>query len=135
MFTSVYEELLLVNDPLPWKRQHFRDVVVTRQLRRNKSIQDINFTFINLSLLQLLLEKMTVCVCVCNSSVCYCTLVSEFQLIVPLFFIFQYLMNLVPGLRRDPSGRFSSSSSAVIAGTARGHGRLGRLRTKKYRYR
>lgn len=54
---------------------------------------------------------------------------SEFQLIVPLFFIFQYLMNLVPGLRRDPSGRFSSSSRAVIAGTARGHGRLGRLRT------
>lgn len=45
------------------------------------------------------------------------TLVSEVQLIVPEFLIFQYLMNLVPGSRRVPSGRFSSRNKAAIVGT------------------
>lgn len=45
------------------------------------------------------------------------TLVSEVQLIVPEFLIFQYLMNLVPGSRRVPSGRFSSTNKAAIVGT------------------
>lgn len=45
------------------------------------------------------------------------TLVSEVQLIVPEFFIFQYLMNLVSGSRRVPSGRFSSRNKAAIVGT------------------
>lgn len=45
------------------------------------------------------------------------TLVSDVQLIVPEFLIFQYLMNLVPGSRRVPSGRFSSRNKAAIVGT------------------
>lgn len=45
------------------------------------------------------------------------TLVSAVQLIVPEFLIFQYLMNLVPGSRRVPSGRFSSRNKAAIVGT------------------
>lgn len=45
------------------------------------------------------------------------TLVSDVQLIVPEFFIFQYLMNLVPGSRRVLSGRFSSRNKAAIVGT------------------
>lgn len=45
------------------------------------------------------------------------TLVSGVQLIVPEFLIFQYLMNLVPGSRRVPSGRFSSRNKAAIVGT------------------
>ena len=45
------------------------------------------------------------------------TLVSEVQLIVPEFLIFQYLMNLVSGSRRVPSGRFSSRNKAAIVGT------------------
>lgn len=45
------------------------------------------------------------------------TLVSEVQLMMPEFFIFQYLMNLVPGSRRVPSGRFSSRNKAAIVGT------------------
>lgn len=45
------------------------------------------------------------------------TLVSEVQLIVPEFLIFQYLMNLVSGSRRVPSGRFSSRNNAAIVGT------------------
>lgn len=45
------------------------------------------------------------------------TLVSEVQLTVPEFLIFQYLMNLVPGSRRVPSGRFSSRNKAAIVGT------------------
>ena len=36
---------------------------------------------------------------------------------VPEFLIFQYLMNLVPGSRRVPSGRFSSRNKAAIVGT------------------
>lgn len=55
------------------------------------------------------------------------TFVSAFQLIVPVFLIFQYLMNLVPGRSRVPSGRFSSRKAAVMAGTTRGQGRFGRL--------
>lgn len=58
------------------------------------------------------------------------TLVSAFQLIVPVFLIFQYLINLVPGRSRVPSGRFSSRNVAVMAGTTRGQGRLGRLGRK-----
>lgn len=45
------------------------------------------------------------------------TLVSEVQQIEPVFFIFQYLMNLVPGSRLVPSGRFSSRNKAAIVGT------------------
>lgn len=45
------------------------------------------------------------------------TLVSAVQLIVPEFLIFQYLMNLVPGSRRVPSGRFSSRNKAAIVET------------------
>lgn len=45
------------------------------------------------------------------------TLVSEVQLMLPVFLIFQYLMNLVPGSRQVPSGRFSSRNKAVIVGT------------------
>lgn len=48
------------------------------------------------------------------------TLVSEVQPIVPEFLIFQYLMNLVPGCRRVPSGRFSSRNKAAIVGTKDG---------------
>lgn len=55
------------------------------------------------------------------------TFVSAFQLTVPVFLIFQYLMNFVPGRSRVPSGRFSSKNAAIIAGTTRGHGRFGRL--------
>lgn len=42
---------------------------------------------------------------------------SEVQLMLPVFLIFQYLMNLVPGSRHVPSGRFSSRNKAVIVGT------------------
>lgn len=45
------------------------------------------------------------------------TLVSEVQPTLPEFLIFQYLMNLVPGSRRVPSGRFSSRNKAAIVGT------------------
>lgn len=55
------------------------------------------------------------------------TLVSALQVMVPVFLIFQYLINLVPGRSLVPSGRFSSRKVAVMAGTARGHGRFGRL--------
>lgn len=61
----------------------------------------------------------------------FITFVSEFQHTLPVFFIFQYLMNLVPGRRRVPSGKFSSKNRAVMAGTARGHGRFGRLHPQK----
>lgn len=44
-------------------------------------------------------------------------MVSEVQLMLPVFLIFQYLMNLVPGSRQVPSGRFSSRNKAVIVGT------------------
>lgn len=59
------------------------------------------------------------------------TLVSAVQLMVPVFLIFQYLINLVPGRSRVPSGRFSSRNVAVMAGTTRGQGRFGRLGEKK----
>lgn len=36
---------------------------------------------------------------------------------MPEFLIFQYLMNLVPGSRRVPSGRFSSRNKAAIVGS------------------
>lgn len=48
-----------------------------------------------------------------------------------MFLIFQYLINLVPGRRRVPSGRFSSKNAAVMAGTTRGQGRFGRLGNKR----
>lgn len=60
----------------------------------------------------------------------FSTFVSAFQLIVPVFLIFQYLINLVPGRSRVPSGRFSSRKAAVMAGTTRGQGRFGRLDRK-----
>lgn len=58
------------------------------------------------------------------------TLVSALQVMVPVFLIFQYLINLVPGRSRVPSGRFSSRNVAVMAGTTRGQGRFGRLGKK-----
>lgn len=62
-----------------------------------------------------------------NKAKKFLTFVSAFQLIVPVFLIFQYLINLVPGRSRVPSGRFSSRKAAVMAGTTRGQGRFGRL--------
>lgn len=59
------------------------------------------------------------------------TLVSALQQTDPVFLIFQYLMNLVPGRSRVPSGRFSSRKAAVMAGATRGHGRFGRLAGSK----
>lgn len=55
---------------------------------------------------------------------------SAFQLTVPVFLIFQYLINFVPGRSRVPSGRFSSKNAAIMAGTTRGQGRFGRLHRK-----